>query len=156
MPSPVAIDAETTLQSQKHRRRALNLAVATSLLSKGGTILLIVIAMPLAYRVLGKDRFGVFSALQSLMWLLGMADLGIGAGLARRLTMATSAGNREEQSRVMSTGFFMMTGVLLAVAFVGVLVLWLVPVETLYGQNFGPYAAELRFNLWLGGFIFVT
>jgi O-antigen/teichoic acid export membrane protein len=153
---PTAVADEITLEKQTHRQRALGLAIASSLLSKGGTILLILIALPMAYGALGKDRFGVFAALQSLMWLIGMADLGIGAGLARRLTLATSAGNREEQSRVMSTGFFMMTGVLLALAAVGALVLLLVPVELLYGQNFGPYAAELHMNLWLGGGIFLT
>ncbi len=152
---PVIVDA-ATLENQTHRKRALGLAIASSLLSKGGTMVLLLIVMPMAYRALGKDRFGVYAALQSLMWLVGLADLGIGAGLARRLTLATSEGNRAEQSRVMSTGFFMMTGVLLAVAAVGAVVLFLVPVESLYGQNFGPYADELRMNLWLGGGIFLT
>ena len=148
--------AEGAQLAQAHRKRALGLAVVTSLFSKGGTIGLILIAMPLALHVLGPERFGVFGALQTLMWFMGMADFGIGAGLARRLTVATSMGDQAEQRRVMSTGFFMMTGVLLIVGLVGALVLWTVPVETLFGKNFGPYADELRFNLWLGGGIFLS
>lgn len=142
--------------AQAHRKRALGLAVVTSLFSKGGTFGLILIAMPLARHVLGPERFGVFGALQTLMWFMGMADLGIGAGVARRLTVATSLGDHDEQGRIMSTGFFMMTVVLLIMGLVGALVLWMVPVETLFGKNFGPYADELRFNLWLGGGIFLS
>ncbi len=156
MSVPVATPAEATLQSQSHRRRALSLAVATSLLSKGGTLLLMLIALPLAYRVLGPERVGVYSVLQSLMWLLTLADLGIGAGIARRLTLATSMEDRAEQSRVLSTGFYMMLGIFGVVGCAGALILLTVPVETLYGQQFAPFAQELRLNLWLGGGIFLT
>ena len=145
-----------TVLAQAHRKRALGLAVVTSLFSKGGTLGLIMVAMPLAYHVLGPERFGVFGALQTLMWLMGIADFGVGAGIARRLTVATSLGDQEEQRRVMSTGFFMMGGVLLLVGLVGAGVLLAVPVETLFGKNFGPYADELKFNLWLGGGIFLS
>lgn len=148
--------ADEAKKVQTHRKRALGLAVATSLLSKGGTMVLQLLAIPLVINLLGEGRFGVYAALQTLMWFIGMSDMGVGAGIGRRLTVATSQGNKDEQSRVLSTGFFMMTTVLLVVGLAGAVVLLSVPVETLFGKGFGPYADELRFNLWLGGGIFLS
>jgi O-antigen/teichoic acid export membrane protein len=157
MPDSAATPLEGQPPTAQHQRhRSLSLAVVTSLLSKGGNFLLILIAMPLAYRVLGEERFGVFSALQLLMWLFSMADLGIGAGLARRLTLATSNQDRADQQRVMSTGFFMMTSLVCTAALIAAVVIYCVPVETLYGEKFGPYATELRMNLWLSLALFST
>jgi O-antigen/teichoic acid export membrane protein len=155
MSAPTISAAEGTAHAQSHRKRALSLAVATSLLSKGGTLVIQALAMPLAYHVLGPERFGVFGALQMLMWLIGMSDFGVGAGISRRLTVATSLGDAAEQSRVMSTGFFMLSAVILLMGLVGAVVLWTVPVETLFGEKFGPFAAELQFNAWFGGGIFL-
>lgn len=156
MPTSLISAAEGNVRAQAHRKRALSLAVASSLLSKGGTLALLLLAMPLTYNVLGPGQLGVWGALQLLMWLIGMSDFGVAAGISRRLTIATSLNDREEQGRVMSTGFFMLSGVILVIGLIGAAVLLVVPVETLFGKNFGPYAGELTFNLWLAGGIFLS
>lgn len=148
--------SEGTAKAQAHRKHALRLAVASSILSKGGTLALLLLAMPLTYHILGEERLGVFGVLQLLMWLIGMSDLGVSAGVGRRLTVATSLEDREEQSRVMSTGFFTLTAMIAFIGLIGFVVWLCVPVETLFGQNFGPHAAELSFNLLLSGAIFLT
>ena len=156
MSAPLLSTVEGNVTAQAHRKRALSLAVASSLLSKGGTMVLLLLAMPLAYNVLGAGRLGVYGALQSLMWLIGMSDFGVAAGLGRRLTIATSLNDRTEQARVMSTGFFVMITVIGCMGLIGAGVLSFVPVEKLFGQSFGPFADELLFNLWLSGAIFLS
>ena len=67
---------------QQHRSRRIVLAIVTSIISKGGNILLMLIAIPLAYRVLGEERAAIYGVMQSLMWLVSMADLGTGPGMS--------------------------------------------------------------------------
>src|SRR5687768_6473082 len=90
---------------RKRRSRSIRLAVFTSFISKGGNVLLMLIAIPLAYRVLGEERAAIYGVMQSLMWLVSMADLGTGPGMVRRLAGAVAAGDCERQGIVVSSAF---------------------------------------------------
>ncbi len=136
-------------------RRSLFLAVVTSLFSKGGNILLQLLAMPLAYEALGSERFGIFGILQTVMWLIYMSDMGMGGGISRRFTLVTAHGNRREQTRVFCSGFFATLTLAAVFGLFLAAVLLVVPVERLFGEAFRHHSAELTLNLWLGLGIFL-
>ena len=139
-----------------HRTRAIGLAVATSLVSKGGNALLMLLSIPLAYKVLGEERFGIYGTLQTLMWFISMSDLGIGPGVSRRVAQAVAREDRGEQAQVAACGFFITLGFALVAAVFFALLIGLVPVTTLFGAGYGAHEAELRMNLWLAAGLFLV
>ena len=131
------------------RSRAIVLAVLTSLVSKGGNLLLMLLGLRLAMQELGPDRFAIYGLLQSMMFLVFMADLGLGPGMVRQLAGAAARGDRRRQGEVMATGLAMVLGLTALVAGIGALLLWQVPVTTLFGAGFAPHADELRTAAWV-------
>ena len=82
--------------AQHRRSRAMGMAVLSSLASKGGNAILMLVSIPLAFRVLGEARYGVFGVVQTLMFFITMSDLGMGPGIMRRIASAVARGNRAE------------------------------------------------------------
>lgn len=140
---------------REHRKRSILLAVFTSFISKGGNFLLMLISIPVAYRVLGEERAAIFGVMQSLMWFVSMSDLGTGPGMVRRLTGAVAAGDKDRQAAIVSTGFFVSTGLALTGGLLIALLLSTVPLTTIFSQAFAPYEDELRQTAWVSLGIFV-
>ncbi len=141
---------------RQHRRRSILLAVFTSILSKGGNVLLMLISIPLAYHLLGEERAAIFGVMQSLMWLVSMADLGTGPGMVRRLAGAVASGDQERQGVIVSTAFFVSTALALTGGLIIALLFTAVPMTTLFSDAFAPYESELRQTAWVSLGIFVT
>ena len=130
--------------------------MVTSIISKGGNMLLMFISIPLAYRVLGEERAAIYWVMQSLMWLVSMADLGTGPGMVRRLAGAVAANDRDRQGTVVSTAFFVSSGFALIGGLIIALLLAMVPVTSLFGEGFRPYAEELTYTAWVSFGIFMV
>lgn len=141
---------------REHRKRSILLAVFTSIISKGGNILLMLISIPLAYHVLGEERAAIFGVMQSLMWFVNMSDLGTGPGMVRRLAGAVAANDRERQGAIVATAFFVSTGLAIAGGLLFAGLLSTVPLTTLFSDAFAPYESELRQTVWVSLGIFVT
>lgn len=133
----------------------MGLAVVTSLVSKGGNALLMLISIPMAFSVLGEERFGVYGVVQTLMWFITMSDLGMGPGITRRIARAVAQGDREEETAAVSCGFFITVGFALVSGGIFATLMLTVPVTTLFGAGFAPVADELTRNLWLAGLMFL-
>ncbi len=142
--------------AQKTRTRAMGLAVITSLISKGGNALLMLVSIPLAFKVLGEEQFGVYGMVQTLMWFVTMSDLGMGPGITRRIAGAVARGNREDETAAVSCGFFITIGFALLAGGIFATLMLSLPVTTLFGAGFAPVAKELSWNLWLAGGMFLT
>ncbi|MES2466761.1 MAG: lipopolysaccharide biosynthesis protein [Verrucomicrobiota bacterium] len=138
------------------RTRAMGLAVVSSLVSKGGTALLMLVSIPLAFKVLGEERFGVYGVVQTMMWFITMSDLGMGPGITRRIAGAVARGDREEETAAVACGFFITLGFALVSAGLFATLMLTVPVTTLFGDGFAPVADELTRNLWLSGLMFLA
>lgn len=148
---------DTADQSHReHRKRSILLAVFTSIISKGGNILLMLISIPLAYHVLGEERAAIFGVMQSLMWFVNMADLGTGPGMVRRLAGAVASGDQQRQGAIVSTAFFVSTGLAIAGGLLFSILLSTVPLTTLFSDAFAPYESELRQTVWVSLGIFVA
>ncbi len=136
------------------RNRALIRAVWSSLLSKGGTAVLQLVSVPVAYDVLGPERFGIFATVQTLMWLIYLSDLGLGQGLTRRIARAHAADDRGAAAVASASAFFptvLIASVILAAT------AWLVGTGSpaaFFGPEFLPHEAELRTSLQTGLLLF--
>ena len=142
--------------ASRRRQRSLRLAVVTSLLSKGANVLIMFMALPMAYHLLGKERAAVYGVIQSVMWLVALSDLGIGPGISRRVAECAAMADRAGMKRVISTGLVMIMG--LTGVFVGIscVTLSVVPVTVIFGENYAPHAAEMTQAAWLGLFCFAA
>lgn len=114
------------------RDRAIYLSIGTSFISKAGSLLLQVAALPLAARALGVDGFAVYTLCSGTLSLLSFADLGVGPMMVRRI--AVGAAMRDEQIIGEAVFSGMVTSLLAAV------VLLLLITTALLGTlpGFGP------------------
>ena len=133
----------------------MGLAVLSSLVSKGGNAVLMLVSVPLAFSVLGEERFGVYGVVQTLMWFITMSDLGMGPGIMRRIAGAAAQDDRAAATAAVSCGFFITLGFVFVSAAIFVTLMLTVPVTTLFGEKFAPVQDELRQNLWLAGGMFL-
>ncbi len=123
---------------------AIRSAVLTSLLSKGGNVLLQLIAMPLAYRELGKEEFGVFGIAASLLGIIHLMQIGIGPSLTSAIARLAAAEDRDGERRYYCSAVVTVMVLGLLGCLIAGLVLTFVPVTTLLGDRWEPYADLVR------------
>ncbi|MBL9155216.1 MAG: oligosaccharide flippase family protein [Verrucomicrobiales bacterium] len=130
--------------SSHSRNRAIRLAVLTSILSKFGTLLLRLISIPIAIRVLGMEEFGVYATVTMVVGMIDMMHVGIGPALTQGIARALAQGDRAREQGVFATAVLLSTGLTLAAALVLTVLVIALPVTTLFGENFAPFADSMR------------
>ncbi|MEP4079002.1 lipopolysaccharide biosynthesis protein [Haloferula sp.] len=153
LPDQTMEDESTTHASR--RDRSIKLAVVTSFLSKGGTILLQFLAIPIAVRVMGREEFGVYSSVSLALSTVALLEIGIGPALAHGLSKANAADDKLGRRELSSTAFFMMVGLALLAGALLATVLSSLPLTTLFGDKFGGLDSAMRPALWLGLVLFL-
>lgn len=136
--------------SGKRRDRSIRLAVLSSFVSKGGSILLQLLSIPIAIRVLGREEFGLYTTVSLTLSTISMLEVGVGPALTHGLTRAQAAGDEVKQRELGSTAFFLMLGMSLLVGVALAVILWTVPLLSLFGESFAGQEASLRPALWAG------
>lgn len=132
-------------QEDAHRRnRSIRLAVVTSLFSKLGTVILRLVSIPIAIRVLGMEEFGVYATITMAVALIDTFHVGIGPALTQAISRAAAAGDRDRERAVFVTAFLISSGLTLLIATVLACLLYFLPVETLFGEKFLPYAGPIH------------
>jgi len=155
MPSTQGM-SETISQAPGNRRdRSIRLAVLTSFVSKGGSILLQLLSIPIAIRVLGREEFGLFTTVSLTLSTISMLEAGVGPALTHGLTRAHAAADEIKQRELGSTAFFLMLGMSLLVGAALAVILWTVPLLSLFGESFAGKEASLRPALWAGLVLFL-
>ncbi len=143
------------MTSDRNKRdRSIRLAVVTSFLSKAGTALLQLLAIPLAVRVLGRVEFGIFTSVTLTLTTIQLFQVGVGPALAHGLTQASDDPARRRA--LASSAFFLMLAVALLIGGVLAVLLATVPLPTIYGADFAGSEAMMRPALWLGLVLFVA
>lgn len=132
------------------RDRSIRLAVATSLVSKLGTVLLQLISIPLAVRVLGREEFGLFTMVNLTLGTVSLLEIGVGPALAHGLSKARAMRDLEGERSLVSTAFLLMLGMALLVGAGMALVLFMVPLSNLFGEKFAGKEEILRPAMWVG------
>lgn len=100
------------------RYRRMALTASTSLAAKGITLLTTIALLPISFRYLGAERYGLWMTITSFVLFLGFADLGIGNGLTVRIAQADGADNHERSAVLVSAAFYSL--VPLSVVFLAV------------------------------------
>jgi O-antigen/teichoic acid export membrane protein len=102
---------ETTSQNQQVRHRRLRYAFVTGMLSKLLAVAVQWVALPLALKALGTDRYAAFLALQALVAWSNLLALGLAPSLPRFISDAYVAGQRERERDIFQSTVFYLTGV---------------------------------------------
>lgn len=148
-----AAKAGLEINSRENRNRSIWKAVSTSLASKGSTALLQLGSLPIAARVLGREEFGIFATVSSALFAVAMLQLGVGPALAKKISDAAATRDRKLQALYYQTGALLLGVLILLGAAISSLFLLSLPITTLFGDAFRPWAGEMRQALWIGLFL---
>jgi O-antigen/teichoic acid export membrane protein len=131
------------------RAGRVRLAFMTSAGSKALGTLVQFVAVPLAVRSLGPERFGFYTMLVSALVWIDLGRLGIGPGLTRELALAWNRDQRDREQALFSSAVFFLFGIAALIAgllscawFAGVL-----DVEAIFGPAAAPYQSEILLGM---------
>lgn len=102
----------------RRRIRRAGLTGLTALFSRGVTVIIGLATLPITSHYLGKERFGLWLTLSSLMAWIVIADLGIAISLINALSSADGKDDRITAQRSVASAFWMT--VLIALLMIGV------------------------------------
>jgi O-antigen/teichoic acid export membrane protein len=113
-------ETQTEEGRSRERYRRIALSMGSSALAKGIATVAMFVAVPLSIKYLGPERFGLWMTISSTIAMLGFGDFGIGLGLLNAVADADGRQDREEARRCVSSGFYLLlsVGVALGAAFV--------------------------------------
>jgi O-antigen/teichoic acid export membrane protein len=143
-------------ENSVRRNRSIRLAVATSLVSKVGTVLLQLLSIPLAVRVLGREEFGLYTLVSLTLGTVSLLEIGVGPALTHGLSKARAGNDGDAIKRLSSTSFFVMLVMAVAVALLMASVILMIPFPILFGEKFAGKEAVLRPALWTGLGLFLS
>lgn len=117
------------------RYRKAGLSAASSIFSKLVVLVTTIVSVPLTFRYLGAERYGLWMTITSSVLFLSSADFGLGNGLVSAVAEANGRDDEALAQRQISCGFFLL--LLLAVLICALLwpALHFVPWSALYGTK---------------------
>jgi O-antigen/teichoic acid export membrane protein len=130
-------------RSRERHRRAFWI-VTTSFASRGVGALAGLVSVPLTLTYLGKQQYGMWMALSSLLAWMALSDFGLARGLQNHLSAAYGSDDGESAARHMSTAFFALLGLAIAAGLVFVPALVYVPWERLLKITEPALVRELK------------
>ena len=133
---------DTTSQRSAVRYRRALLSGLSSIFAKLIVLVTTIVSVPLTFRYLGLDRYGLWMTLTSIVLFLGFADFGIGNGLAAAIFEAHGKEDRHLAHRQTSCGFFLLITFAAAILLVLAAIYPFVPWGRLFGTSTALAAAE--------------
>jgi O-antigen/teichoic acid export membrane protein len=98
---------------ERYRRVALS-GLATGV-ARGVTMLTVLVAVPLMLGHLGRERYGLWATLSSIMALISFADVGLGSGLMNVIATAQGKNDSAAAARSVSSAFYTLCAIALVV-----------------------------------------
>jgi O-antigen/teichoic acid export membrane protein len=111
-------DTTTAEGRSKERYRRAALTTVSSMVARGLGIFTGLAWIHLSLTYLGKERYGLWMAVGSLIAWANLADFGVARGMQNHLSEANGTDDRELASRYISTGFFVLVAVALVAGIV--------------------------------------
>ena len=99
----------------------------------------------LSLSYLGKERYGLWMAIGSIVTWANLADLGLARGMQNHLSEANGRDDRELASRYVATGLVTLTLLALALAVVVAPLIFVVPWSSVLNVNDPSLAEEARY-----------
>ncbi len=106
------------VQPQSHgerRYQRILQATLTGFVGKGVAIVVSILAVPLALRYLGSERYGLWMTVSTLLIWLNLADFGLGNGLTNRLAEAYGQDRPDLAQQYVATAFWLLVGIVCVV-----------------------------------------
>lgn len=136
-------------QSSRRRNRAISSAVFTSLASKIGTVVLQFVSIPIAYRALGEEAFGLYATIAVSIGTVILFQIGIGPALTHGISRALATKDKLLEKQYFSTSWFLLLVLTMLGGLVAGLVLKFVPLTFFFGQKYAGLESQLLPGLWL-------
>lgn len=134
----------STLEGRsKERHRRIVLAALTSMVTKGVALLTMLISVPLTVGYLGAERYGLWMTISSVIAILVFADLGLGNGLLNAVSEANGRDDREAAREYVSSAFFMLSSITVALVAAFVTIYPWVPWRDLFNVYSPQAVAEV-------------
>jgi O-antigen/teichoic acid export membrane protein len=127
------VDAEASRSRDRYRRAALT--GATSILAKVVVLATTIISVPLTFRYLGLDRYGLWMTISSFVLFLGFADLGVGNGLVAAISKANGEDDKLLAQRQVSCAFILLCVLASAILCLLAATYHLIPWAKFYGTS---------------------
>ena len=109
-------DTSTEAGRSKERYRRVALTTMTSVGAKGLATLAALVSVPLTLGYLGKERYGLWMTISSMVAMLSFADFGMGNGLLNAVAVANGKNDRESMRKFVSSAFFLLSGIAVVLA----------------------------------------
>ena len=126
-------EIDVQVQSQQNRGRRLLSAWITMVPSKGITILLQMIAIPIVYHAIGPAQFAAYAAVTSAIMILSFLNLGMGGALVTPLAQASATHDRERESRLFCSALVPIASAAGLALCIALPLLWSLPLKLLFG-----------------------
>jgi O-antigen/teichoic acid export membrane protein len=115
---------------------------ATSVFSRGASLLSGLATIPLTIGYLGTERFALWMTINSFMAMLAFADLGLGNGLLTAISESHGKDDKRVASKYISSAFFMLLSLAACILLTLTLVYRIAPWSHLLGLKTGLAASE--------------
>lgn len=102
------------------------------------------ITIPLAVTILGREEYGVWLTLLSLVAWLSVSDLGLPAALINPLAQAIGKDDSKRTRELISTTFFLLSGVGLVIGGLCIGLALVLPLERILGLNDPTFSWDVR------------
>ncbi len=139
---PFDVSTPEGRSNERYRRAALT--TAASVVARVLGIFTGLAWMRLSISYLGKERYGLWMAVGSLVAWANLADLGLARGMQNHLSQANGKDDRALAARYVSTGLLTLTGVALLLALVSAPAVLSVPWTELLNVKNPALARETR------------
>jgi len=108
-------------EHERHRRIAIS--SASAFIGQGVNYVVMIAMVPLLIKHLGQEQYGLWLAVSSMASFTVFADFGLGNGLINVLGKAHGLDDRKVAREYVSSGFFMLMGISLMLALIGLVLL---------------------------------
>ncbi|MGH9840087.1 MAG: oligosaccharide flippase family protein [Blastocatellia bacterium] len=132
-----------TRELRTRRIRRAGLTGVATLIARGVTVGLGLITLPLTSHYLGKERFGLWLALNSFIAWVSIADLGLSGSLINALSTAGGREDRDAARASASSVFWMMALVAFVAIALCLLVVPFIPWAAVFNVESPEAAAEI-------------
>jgi len=134
-------------ESAAFRTRRFRLALMTGFAGRGASLLVQIVALPLAIAALGPEKFGAYAMLAAILSWVNVASVTITPGVTMQLVDSNARNDRHLQQTIFSSALF-FAAALAGLLFIGIQVgAQAVGVEALFGAQLLKFHDELSDGL---------
>lgn len=139
-----AQDTSTPEGRARERYRLVALSVASGVVGRGAGAAVGVLTAPLLLSYLGKEGFGLYSAIMGTVVWLSLLELGIAGGLVNAISEASGRGDRRAAAGYAATGLAVLAAVAALGGLMFAVVAGRVPWDAVFGASGRVPPPEVR------------